>query len=248
MTHSNHRLGERESLEQDYILFTMLDKSFTPEQKNKLKPGFKKAIQICDKYDPVLISTDILDPGARNDVDLQDPNQIPLPAAIRFRARWIKGWKGGKYYGMVDSRHDILSIENPQRYCSVVYDNKESMMRALSDLKDADLGHSVIVSGIFEVVFEACNKIGMQPHTVNMSAGIWGRTDLLPKQKILEITTMCGHGFISRYLIEHLINRVKKGKMTPEEAAIEMSKQCVCNFSNPVRTANLIEEYLASEV
>jgi len=117
----------------------------------------------------------------------------------------------------------------------------------LADLKAADLGHSVVVSGIFDDVFEACKKIGTGPHTVNMSAGIWGRTDLLPDRKTLEIATMCGHGYVSRHLIKHLTDSVKNNKMTLEDAAIEMSKQCVCNFFNPVRAANLIEKYIASE-
>jgi hypothetical protein len=247
MTHTNHRLGERRSLEHDYVLFTMVEKMFTSEQKKKLRPGFKKAIQICDTYDPVLLSTDVMTPQDRNELVAGKADQVLLPAAVRYRARWIKGWKGGEFYAMVGSREEILAIESPVRYCSVVYDNREAMMKALSDIKDADLGHSVIISGIFDVVFEACKRIGIQPHTVNMSAGIWGRTDLLPKKKILEIMTMCGHAFVSRYLVEHLINRVKKGTMTSTEAAVEMSKQCMCNYFNPVRTVNLIDEYIAGE-
>ena len=247
MTHTSHRLGERRSLEQDFVLFTMLDKSFTSEQKKKLRSGFKKAIHICDKHDPVLLSTDVMTPQDRNELNSGKPGHVLLPAAVRYRARWIKGWKGGTFTAMVGSREEILALENPVRYCSVVFDNKEALMHALAEIKEADLGHSVIVSGIFDLVFEACERMGTKPHTVNMSAGIWGRTDLLPKKKILEITTMCGHAFVSRYLVEHLINRVKKGQMTSEEAAVEMSKQCICNYFNPVRTANLIDEYIASD-
>jgi hypothetical protein len=248
MTHTNHRLGDRKSLEGDYVLFTKIENSLIPEQKDKLKPGFKRALEICEKYDPVLISTELKEPRERGDVDLhRRPDQVLPPDGVRFRAKWIKGWKGEEFHSIVKSRADILTIENPQKYCSVVYDNKESLLKALTDLKEADLGHSVVVSGIFEDVFEACGKIGTGPHTVNMSAGIGGKTALLPERKTLEITTMCGHGYVSRYLVEHLINLVKKRKMTIEDAAVELSKQCICNFFNPVRAANLIEKYIASE-
>ncbi len=246
MTHTNHRLGDKKSLQGDFVLFAMIELSLTSEQKNKLKPGFKKALEICNKYDPVLVSTDLKDTRNRDGIDSTTPGRILLPDGVRFRSRWIKYWKGGTYTGIVDTREEILAIEKPERWCSVVYSNKESMEKALIGLKEADLGLSVIVSGIFEDVFEACAKIGVGPHTVNMSAGIWGRTDLLPERKILEITTMCGHGYISRYLVVHLIDQVRKGIMSAEEAGVEMAKQCICNFFNPVRAANLIREYLGS--
>jgi hypothetical protein len=246
MTHTNHRLGDRKSLQGDYVLFAMTEPALTSEQRNKLKGGFKKALEICNQYNPVLISTDLKDTRERDGIDSTTPGRILLPDGVRFRARWIKYWKGGEYTGIVDTREEILAIEQPQRWCSVVYDNKDSLEKALNGLKEADLGLSVVVSGIFEDVFEICAKIGVGPHTVNMSAGIWGRTDLLPGRKILEITKMCGHGYISRYLVEHLIDQVRRGHASAEEAGVEMSKQCICNFFNPVRAANLIREYIGS--
>jgi len=249
MTHTNHRLGDRKSLESDYVLFTKVENSFSPEQKEKLKPGFKRALAICEKYDPVLISTEMKEPRERRDIDFcsRAGERLP-PGGVRFRARWIKGFKDQEFHSMVESRKDILAIEDAQKYCSVVFDNKESLLKALAELKDADLGHSVVVSGIFDNVFEVCKAIGTGPHTVNMSAGIWGRTELLPERRILEITTMCGHGYVSRYLVKHLVERVKNQEIDLEDAAVELSKQCICNFFNPVRAAALIERYIAGEI
>jgi len=244
MTHTNHRLGNKKSLEEDYVLFTMIESTLTSEQRNRLKPGTKKAIEICCQYDPVLVSTDLQDTRERDGIDSTTPGRILLPDGVRFRARWMKYWKGGKHTGMVNNKEDILAIEKPQRYCYAIYDNKDSMVRALADLRKADLGLSVIISGTFSEVFGACAKVGLKPHTVNMSAGIWGKVDLLPERRILEITTMCGHSFVSRYLVEHLIKRVRKKEMSVEDAAVEMAKQCVCNIFNPIRAAHLIQEYL----
>lgn len=224
MTHTNHRRGDRGSLEQDYVLFTLIAGDLTPEQRNALKPGFKRALEICAKYRPVCLSTDLSD-----------------DKTIRERLRYIKGWEAG------DSVDQILALENPKRYCGVVFDNKQDLEGALREIKEAEINHTVVVSGIFDEVFDVCKKIGVGPHTVNMSMGTLGRTDLLPESKILELTTMCGHAFVSRYLAKHLIEKVRRGETTPEEAAVELGKQCICNYFNPVRGAKLIREYLKGE-
>jgi hypothetical protein len=221
MTHTNHRRGDRGSLEEDYVLFTRIASEFTPAQKELLKPGFKTALEICARYDPVCLSTDLSD-----------------DKTIRERLRYIRGWEEG------NSVEEILALENPKRYCSAVFDNRESMERALTEIKEADMGHSVIVSAIFDDVFDVCANLGVGPHTANMSMGTLGRTDLLPEPEVLEITTMCGHAFVSRYLVEHLIDKVRNGKLTPEEVGVELSKQCICGYANPVRAANIISEYV----
>jgi hypothetical protein len=245
MTHTNHRLGSSKSLEEDYIIFTTIEQTLTPEQRNKVKPGTKIVIEACGRHNPVLLSTDLKDARDRKDDGSASPIGVLLPDGLRSRARWMKYWNGERSHtDMVKKMEDILAIENPQRQCYAVFDNKESFQRALSDIKKANPGVSVIVSGNFNDVFEACARAGLEPHTVNMSAGIWGRTDLLPDRRILEITTMCGHGYVSRHLVEHLINRIRRGKFSLEDAAVEMAKQCVCNVFNPVRAVHLMKEYL----
>ncbi|MDH5792328.1 MAG: hypothetical protein OEZ44_09070, partial [Candidatus Bathyarchaeota archaeon] len=78
------------------------------------------------------------------------------------------------------------------------------------------------------------------PHTVNMSLGTWGRTELLPEGPVLELCTMCGHAMVSSRLVEAMISRVRKGAMTAEDAAVELGKQCTCNIYNTVRAAKII--------
>jgi hypothetical protein len=58
---------------------------------------------------------------------------------------------------------------------------------------------------------------------------------------------MCGHSLVGEPLAKHLIDRVRKGRITAEEAGLELGKQCVCNFFNPVRAAKIIEEYVESQ-
>jgi hypothetical protein len=82
------------------------------------------------------------------------------------------------------------------------------------------------------------------PHTINMSAETFGKTELLAEPYVLEFTTMCGHDYVAANLVKHLLGRVKDGKMSPESAAVEMAKQCTCNFVNVARAIKLIKAYV----
>jgi len=126
-----------------------------------------------------------------------------------------------------------------------VYTDKEAVKSVLKELKEADLGTSIVVSGIFDDIFSLCREVSIEgPFTVNMSLGIMGKTKRLPRQELLHITTMCGHALVSEHLIRKQIEEVKKGKKTVEEAAKELAKPCICGVFNPTRAAALIHKYL----
>ena len=56
-----------------------------------------------------------------------------------------------------------------------------------------NIGSSVVVSGLFSEVDDCSKMIGIRPHTVEFSLGIFGKKALLPNKELLQITTMCGH-------------------------------------------------------
>jgi len=119
--------------------------------------------------------------------------------------------------------------------------SREAVEGVLTELGEANFGFSVVVSGIFDEVFEACKRAGLEPHTVNMSLGTWGRTELLPDPKILELCIMCGHAMISPRLVEAVAERVRGGVMTVGEASVELGKQCTCNIFNTERAREIIQ-------
>jgi len=121
-----------------------------------------------------------------------------------------------------------------------VFDNPQAVTEVLKELKEADLGMSVVVSGIFEPVEECCKKAGLKRHTVNFSLGIWGKTEKLPPDDILEVTTMCGHGLVSANLVNSVVEEIKSGARTPEDAAKELTPHCACGIFNPARAAKLL--------
>lgn len=51
---------------------------------------------------------------------------------------------------------------------------------------------------------------------------------------------MCGHAMISPKLEENLFYRVRNKAINPEEAAVELGKQCTSNIFNTVRAAQII--------
>ena len=121
-----------------------------------------------------------------------------------------------------------------------VFDNPQALSRVLKDLKEADLGLSVVVSGIYKTVDECLGKAGLKHHTTNFSLGVWGKTEKLPEEEILEITTMCGHGMIATNLVKTMIEEVSAERKTPDEAARLLTPNCTCGIFNPARTARLL--------
>ena len=51
---------------------------------------------------------------------------------------------------------------------------------------------------------------------------------------------MCGHALVSKNLIRHLVEEIKKGEITPADAAVELSRLCECGVFNPVRAESLL--------
>lgn len=128
-----------------------------------------------------------------------------------------------------------------------VFKEEASLTRILTKLKEMDLGLSVVVSGLFHRVEECCRESGLRKHTINQSLGRWGRTDRLPSPEVLEINTMCGHGMVTVNLIHHVIEEVKSGSMTPEQAAEHLFKPCMCGIFNPHRAAHLLRNLAAAK-
>jgi hypothetical protein len=222
MTHSNHRRGDRESLMEDWVVF-----SAPGTELVDIDYKHKEFIDILIRNDPVCCTTNI---------GIEGESQ---------RLRYVKGWNNVNDSG-VHKSSTLKEIMNAKhiRKGSAVYDNKEAVQQVVKNLVEADLGFSVVVSGIFEEVYDICEKVGIEAHTVNMSGETLGKMSLMPEPEVLEITTMCGHHFVATNLVRHLLEQVKQDRITPEEAAVEMAKQCTCNFFNASRAAKLVEEFI----
>jgi len=126
-----------------------------------------------------------------------------------------------------------------------VFKDRESLRACLQELKERDLGISTVVSGLYEEAEKTCREIGLSPHTVEHSLGIFGRTDLLPEENVLEITTMCGHALVSPHLVKDLIDGISNGRTTYKEAAQELSRVCDCGIFNIYRAEKVLKKIIS---
>lgn len=123
-----------------------------------------------------------------------------------------------------------------------VFKDKETLGKFVKELKEADLGLSTVLSGLYDEVKGCCGSLGIKLHTVEHSLGVHGNTKKLPPENVLEIHTMCGHALIAPNLIEAMVEEIKKGKKTAEAAAEELARHCSCGIFNPYRAANLLKK------
>ncbi|MFC1958074.1 hypothetical protein ACFLVQ_00715 [Chloroflexota bacterium] len=130
-------------------------------------------------------------------------------------------------------------------WAHIVFDDMGNMAKFLKEVVREDMGLSVIISGLHDETERMCRDTGIKRHTVQHSLGVWGKTDMLPHPKILEVTTMCGHGMISFNMVRRMAQEVRSGKISLEQAANELGRPCSCGVFNTTRTKALIQEYIA---
>ncbi len=125
-----------------------------------------------------------------------------------------------------------------------VFRTRADLVAALKEIKTEDLGISVIVSGLVDAVDCCAREAGLSRHSINYSLGVWGRQDLLPDPRYLEITTLCGHAMISVNLVQKMLSDVRSGHKTLEQAAAELAKPCVCGIFNAARAQAVLAELI----
>lgn len=152
---------------------------------------------------------------------------------------------GTIYTGVTVEEIKASMPETPRVRCA--FSSKEKILEVVRRIKEEDFGLSVTVSGLNEEVLDIAKQLGIKPHSINYSLGIFGRTDLLPAEEVLEFVTMCGHGMISQHLVVKLIEDVRRGKKSIKEAAILMAQPCVCGIFNTERAEELLKKYVRAE-
>ncbi len=147
---------------------------------------------------------------------------------------------GNKYVMDAEEIVERLSVG-----CQVVFNNKESLVRCMQELKEADAGISIVVSGLFDEVLDCCGQAGIKPPLIEFALGVHGNREKLWPPDILDFVTMCGHGMVSGLLVKKMVVDVKKRKISLEQAAVELAKPCLCGIFNPDRAARLLRRMLA---
>lgn len=163
-----------------------------------------------------------------------------LRIALRYTPVNIGDMKTSNMY-QLDPKEIIQQVKDTS-IVHAVFTDPNTVAEVLQELKEANWGMSVVLSGLFEPVRECCRRIGQKPapHTIEYSLGVWGQTNKLPADPVMEISTMCGHGMVAFNLVLDAFEEVKSGRVSPEEAARRLAEPCVCGVFNPTRAAELL--------
>lgn len=139
-------------------------------------------------------------------------------------------------------RAGIEDMKKSGSIANVVFKDRDALKSCLEEIKNGDFGISIVVSGDYKDVEKICREIGAGPHSVAVSLGVHGKTEKLPDAITLDITTICGHHLVSTNLLKRMVETIKDGRITHQEAAIELSKQCQCGIFNDYRAEKLLKK------
>lgn len=139
---------------------------------------------------------------------------------------------------------EIINNVTDRAVAQAVFDDKETVIKVLRALKEADLGISVTISGLTEEVKEIMQKaaVGDYPHTSNLALGFMGKREKAATDDVRLFTTMCGHHMISTNIVKNLLEMIRGDRISAMDAAIRLSKQCTCGAFNTVRAAQIFDQ------
>jgi len=219
MTHTLHRYGTSEDLEDDFLVLAMPARGFDAEEAIERQKEF---LRMALRHDPVNIG------------DSSHGAWYRPAHGIGPTVHWRRPSE--------PAPEDVIEAVDRPSPVTAVFDHYEAARDFLEELREADLGLSINLSAVASREEECCVSLGIPPHSVEYSLGFMGRVARLPEGRTLRLSTMCGHGMISHALAEKMIDRVKTGRMSPEEASRTLARFCNCGAYNPGRAARILSE------
>jgi hypothetical protein len=219
MTNTLHRYGDAESFRDDFVVFAIPSRGKNDQGSI---PKLKKFLEMALPFRPVNLG-DAIHGGALR------PSRSMNPTA-----HWNRDITP-------DFRAVIDGIDAPTTVAAV-FDNVAAAEDFLKAVREADMGLCVNISTSIDGAEQCCHAAGIPRHSVGYSLGFQGKTEKLPNTQVLTLTTMCGHGMISQNLARKMIDWVKEGRRTPEQAVTYLARFCSCGVYNPARAQRILED------
>ena len=219
MTNTLHRFGDAESFRDDYVVFAIASRG-----KNDVDsvPKLKKFLQIARQFNPVNLG------------DARHGGALRPSRSMNPTSHWNR-----------DIQPDfdaVIAGLDTTTTAAAVFDNRPAAEDFVEAVKQADLGLSVNISTSIEGAEQCCDSAHLCRHSVGYSLGFEGKTERLPNEDVLKLATMCGHGMVSASLAKKMIDWVKEGRRTPEQAVSYLTRFCSCGVFNPARGKRILEE------
>jgi hypothetical protein len=219
MTNTLHRYGDAESFYDDYVVFAIASRGKNDEGAlEKLQKFLRMAIP----YGPVNLG------DARNGGALRPcKNMHPT-------SHWNRDMKPDLEAVVAGFKHITTA--------AAVFDSRVAAEDFFKAVKEADMGLSVNISTSVDGAEQCCHVAGIPRHSVGYSLGFEGKTEKLPNQHVLLLSTMCGHGMVANSLAKKMIDWVKEGRRTPDQAVTYLQRFCSCGVFNPSRAKRILED------
>jgi hypothetical protein len=219
MTNTLHRFGDAASFRDDYVIFAIASKGKNDQDAlEKLREFMKLAVQ----FGPVNLG-DARHGGALRPCKTMHPT-----------SHWNRDMKP-------DFDAVIAGLNHPTTVAAV-FDDRVKAEDFLKAVRARDFGLSVNISTSIDGAEQCCHAAGIPRHSVGYSLGFEGRTDHLPNNHTLLLSTMCGHGMVANSLAKKMIDWVKEGRRTPDEAVTYLARFCSCGVFNPSRAKRILED------
>jgi hypothetical protein len=219
MTNTLHRYGDAESFYDDYVVFAIPSKGKNDEGS---VPKLKQFLEMALTFKPVNLGDAIHGGALRPCRDMHPSSHWNRDMTPDFRA-------------VIDG------VDSPTTVAAV-FDNRVAAEDFVKAVKQAELGLCVNISTSIDGAEQCCHMAEQPRHSVGYSLGFQGKTEKLPNSQVLMLTTMCGHGMIGTNLAHKMIDWVKEGRRTPEQAVTYMARFCSCGVYNPSRAKRILEE------
>jgi hypothetical protein len=220
MTNTLHRFGAAESFRDDYIVFAMPAKGINEDGAVDKERAF---VRLALKHGPVNM-------GHAMKAGIYRPSESLTPLAHWTRSE-----------ATLDPEVFIQSIDTASTLAAV-FDDPAKVEAFLVDLKAADLGLSINISGLTAEAKTCARRAGITRHSVEYSLGFHGDLTRIPDRHVLELSSMCGHGMVSHNFARKMIDWVREGRRTPKQAATYMARFCTCGVFNPARAVRVLEQ------
>lgn len=219
MTNTLHRFGDAESFRDDYIVFAIASKG---KNDADALPKLRRFLELAVPFKPVNLGDARHGGALRPSRDMNPMSHWNRDISPNFEA--------------------VLSGLDTPTTCAAVFDNKVAAEDFVKRVKEEDLGLSINISTSIDGAEQCCFHAGIPRHSVGYSLGFEGKTEKLPNSQVLMLSTMCGHGMVSNSLAKKMIDWVKEGRRTPEEAASYLTRFCSCGVFNPSRAKRILED------
>ena len=219
MTNTLHRFGDAESFRDDFVVFAIASRGKNDEGALEKQRQF---LRMAIPFKPVNLG------------DARKGGSLRPSKAMNPTNHWDR-----------DMTPDFEVVANALEHITTVaavFDSRQKAEEFLKAVKKADLGLSINISTSIDGAEQCCHAAGIPRHSVGYSLGFEGKTEKLPNTQVMTLMTMCGHGMVAQSLAKKMIDWVKEGRRTPEQAATYMQRFCSCGVFNPARAVRVLED------